>query len=98
MRPTEASQKRDQQQLSTKGINSCGRASRRRSVISGPQVIKSSNALHHCNDLSETVLMHGMLMVQRRSKMAAACKALEGAMNIEAMALGVSGLLENLPS
>jgi len=41
-------------------------------VISGPQVIKSSNALHHCNDLSETVLMHGMLMVQRRSKIDAA--------------------------
>ena len=30
------------------------------------------------------------------SVMAAACKAFEGAMNIEAMALGVSGLLEDL--
>ena len=30
------------------------------------------------------------------SVMAAACKALEGAMNIEATALGVSGLLEDL--
>ena len=28
--------------------------------------------------------------------MAAACKALEGAMNIEATALGVAGLLEDL--
>ena len=30
------------------------------------------------------------------SVMAAACKALEGAMNIEATALGVAGLLEDL--
>ena len=30
------------------------------------------------------------------SVMSAACKALEGAMNIEATALGVSGLLEDL--